>query len=335
MQQKRISSLILLTIIIVAIGFFYYSGSENLTVYSGRSENLIGPVFDKFTEETGIEVDVRYGGTAELASTILEEGDNTPADVFFAQDAGGLGALTHNNRLQQIPDEIYEKVDSRLRSPDNFWIGTSGRARVISYNSDLISAEEIPNDIWEFTEPEWENKIGWAPTNGSFQTFITALRIHQGEEQTLKWLEGIKSNNPLNYENNTSIVNALGRGEIEVGFVNHYYLFRFLEERGSDFPVNNHYTEHDAGAMINIAGIGILNTTSYEQEALQLAGFLLTPEIQEYFVQENYEYPVTGEVSIEHSQILPLDQINAPDINLTDLEDLEGTLELLREAGVL
>ena len=331
---------IFLFIFIILIAFFIslntiFTSEGEITIYSGRSENLIGPVFEKFTTETGIEVNVRYGGTAELAATILEEGENTPADIFLAQDAGGLGALAHNNHLQEIPENIIEDVDPRLKSPDNLWVGTSGRARVVSYNTQQINSTELPSDIWEFTKPQWEGRIGWAPTNGSFQAFITTFRSIEGFEKTKEWLEDIQANNPRTYENNTSIVDALGRGEVDIGFVNHYYLFRFLEERGTDFPVQNHHTSGDAGSMINIAGLGIIDSKDLQQEILQLIEFFLTPEIQKYFVEINHEYPVIKMISIDNPLIVPLEEINTPQIDLTDLEDLEGTLNLLREAGIL
>lgn len=322
-------------LVLVIWGTLFYSGTDNITIYSGRSENLIGPVFEKFTEETGIEVNVRYGGTAELAATILEEGDNTPADIFFAQDAGALGALAYNDRLQKIPDKYLQQVDSRLRSHQALWIGTSGRARIVGYNTNQVQPDQLPDSIWGFTDPQWEGKIGWAPTNGSFQAFITAFRELEGDEKTLEWLKGILANNPRNYENNTSIVSGLGRGEVAVGFVNHYYLFRFIAEQGESFPVNNHYTIGDAGSMINIAGIGILNTTEYTDQAYQLIEFILSLEIQQHFINENSEYPVIAEISIDNPLILPLEEIKTPDIDLTNLKDLEGTLELLREAGAL
>src|SRR5688500_10137954 len=114
-------------------------GSGPITVYSGREEELVAPLFEQFTEETGIDVEVRYGDSAELAATIAEEGDNSPADVFFAQDPGSLGAI--EEQLAQLPEETLERVDERFRDGDGRWVGTSGRARVIVYNTDELTED--------------------------------------------------------------------------------------------------------------------------------------------------------------------------------------------------
>lgn len=312
------------------------ASAQEIVVYSGRSEALVDSLFDRFTEETGIRVLVRYGDTAELAATILEEGRRSPADVYFAQDAGALGALSSAGRLQPLPESIVNKVDSRFRSPRGDWVGTSGRARVVAYNTDHVSPDELPDSIWGFTEPQWRGRIGWPPTNGSFQAFVTALRILEGEARAEEWLRGIQANQPRVYHNNTAVVDAIGRGEVDVGFVNHYYLFRFLAEHGDDFPVRHHYTAGDAGSMINIAGMAVLDSASNVDAAHQLIEFLLSDAGQQHFADENYEYPLVTDGAVEtHPVLRPLDEIETPDIDLSNLEDLERTLELLLQIGVL
>ncbi|MDP9409067.1 MAG: extracellular solute-binding protein, partial [Actinomycetota bacterium] len=141
-------------------------GEGSLVVYSGRSEELVGPVFEQFEERSGVDVQVRYGETAELAATILEEGENSPADLFFAQDPGALGALDDEGRLTELPDEVLDAVPARFRADDGDWVGTSGRARVVAYNTEELSAGDLPDSIFDFTDPRWEGRIGWAPTNG-------------------------------------------------------------------------------------------------------------------------------------------------------------------------
>lgn len=310
--------------------------AQELVVYSGRSEQLVGPLFDKFTEQTGIRVVARYGDTAQLAAVILEEGRRTPADVFFAQDAGALGALTDAGRLQVLPAELLDKVDPRLRARDGYWVGTSGRARVIAYNTSLVAAEALPDSIWDLTDAQWRGRIGWAPTNGSFQAFVTALRVLEGDNRAEQWLRGIIANRPRVYPNNRAIVDAVGRGEVHVGLVNHYYLFQYLAQQGEQFPVRNHYTTGDAGAIINIAGVGVLDRTDNKDAALRFVEFLLSDEAQQYFTDNNYEYPVlqAGGV-VTNELLLPLADIETPDIDLTNLHDLQGTLELLQKVGAL
>lgn len=306
-----------------------------LTVYSGRNEKLVGPLIERFKKESGIDIRVRYGDTAELAAAILEEGDKSPADVYFAQDAGALGALASADRLAKLSDPILNRVDSRFRSPKGEWVGLSGRARTVVYNTKALKPEDLPDSLLGFTDPRWKGKIGWAPTNGSFQAFVTALRVTEGDEAARKWLEGIKANSPKVYQNNTSIVQAVGAGEVEVGLVNHYYLFSFLREQGEAFAARNYHPRAgDSGAMINIAGAGILSTSRNPKAAERLVEYLLSKDAQQYFADETFEYPLVEGITT-HPALVPLAQIKTPQIDLGSLADLEKTLKLLRDTAVL
>ncbi|HXG40284.1 MAG TPA: iron ABC transporter substrate-binding protein [Candidatus Limnocylindrales bacterium] len=306
-----------------------------LTIYSGRNEQLVGPLIERFRSTTGLDVRVNYGDTAELAATILEEGDNSPADVFFAQDAGALGALAAEGRLAELPAATLERVDPRFRSPDGVWVGASGRARVAVYDSRVLGPADLPDSILDFTDPAWRGKLGWAPTNGSFQAFVTALRVLRGEETARAWLEGILANEPRVYEGNMPIVEAVAAGEIEVGFVNHYYLMRQLAERGDAYPVRNHFfAGGDPGALVNVAGVGVLRTARNPAAALAFVDFLLSEESQRYFSEATFEYPLVDGIAAD-PRLVPLDEIESPEIDLSDLADLQGTLELLRDVGAL
>ena len=309
------------------------AGGE-LTVYSGRNEELVGKLIEQYQTETGTKVNVRYGDTAELAATILEEA-NSPADVFFAQDAGNLGALAAEGRLQKLPDDILNRVDERFRSPQGEWVGVSGRARVVVYNTKTLTETDLPETIFGFTDPKWKGRLGWAPTNGSFQAFVTALRVLQGEDKTRQWLEGIKANEPRVYEDNTAIVKAVGAGEIDAGFVNHYYLFRQLKEQGESFGARNYYLKNgDPGALINVAGAGVLKSTKNQAAAEQFVAFLLSDTAQQYFADQTYEYPIVAGVAANPA-LPPLSEIQTPELDLSKLEDARGTTKLLQDLGIL
>jgi len=306
-----------------------------LVIYSGRNEELVGPIIEQFEEATGIEVEVRFGDTAELAAQILEEGDGTPADLFFAQDAGALGAVAQEGLFLELEEDILNLVDERFRSDDNFWVGITGRARVVIYNSENVEESEIPESILGFTEPEWEGRLGWAPTNGSFQAFVTALRVIEGDDVAREWLEGIQANNPRVFEGNTPVVEAVNAGEIDAGFVNHYYLRRMEAEAGEDLPGENYlYTNGDPGALVNVAGAGIIATSENVEAAQAFLEYMLAEDAQTYFATETFEYPLASGVETD-ADLVPLDEIETPDIDLSNLSDLEGTLELLRDTGVL
>ncbi|WP_119070686.1 iron ABC transporter substrate-binding protein [Rubrobacter indicoceani] len=311
------------------------TGDDTLVIYSGRSAELVGPIIDTYIEESGVDVQVRYGDTAELAATLLEEGQNSPADIYFAQDAGALGAVSEEDLLTELPDSILSPVDERLVSEEGEWVGISGRARVVAYNTENLTEEDLPESILDFTDPEWDGRIGWAPTNGSFQAFVTALREIEGEDVAREWLEGVQANNPTVYEDNTTTLEAVAAGEVDVGFVNHYYLFRALEEQGEDFGARNYYpTGGDPGALVNVAGAGILNSSDNQEEAQAFLEYMVSEEAQQYFADETYEYPVIEGIET-NEELVPLEEIDTPDIDLSNLDDLEGTLELLQGTNVL
>ncbi|MDP6823579.1 MAG: iron ABC transporter substrate-binding protein [Dehalococcoidia bacterium] len=307
-------------------------GSE-LVIYSGRSESLVDPLIKRFEEATGIDAKVNYAGTGALAATLLEEGDRSPADVFFAQDPGGLGSVIE--LVRPLPDDLTDRVPDWARSPDHLWVGVSGRARTVVYNTDKLSQEDLPETLDGFTDPAWKGRIGWAPTNGSFQAMVTGMRLIWGEERTRAWLEGIVANEPRIYAKNTPTVAAAGSGEIEVGFVNHYYLHRFLAEEGEGFAARNYFLPGGGpGSAVLVTGAGILKMADNVAEAERFLDYLLSPDAQGYFADETYEYPLID--GVPHAELLPgLSDLNTPDIDVSDLGDLAATQDLLREVGAL
>jgi iron(III) transport system substrate-binding protein len=315
------------------IGLSVDAQTQTLTIYSGRGEKLIAPLLEKAKKDLGMNIQVRYGDTAELAIALVEEGNNSRADIFFAQDAGALGTLERQKRTQQISSALLNKVDSRFRSPQGHWLGISGRARVVNYNTNLVKKDQLPKSIWDLTKANWRGKVAWAPTNGSFQSFVTAMRVLEGEPRTLQWLKAMKANQVKDYRNNSAIVEALGRGEAHIGLVNNYYLANFKKDNPK-IPVASHYTNQDAGSMINIAGVAIMNSSKQKAAAEKFISYLLNPSSQTYFAKQTNEYPLVSGVAGPANQ-LPLNKIRTPNINLTNLNDLPGTLELMQQAGVL
>lgn len=309
------------------------ASDAGLVVYSGRDEKLVSEIIKRFEAETGIKVQVRYGDTAELAAAILEEQKNSPADVFFAQDAGALGALQKANRTSALPEAVLTKVSDRFKSPTDQWVGVTGRVRTVDYNTDLVKAEELPQSIFDLTDPKWKGKIGWAPTNGSFQSFVTALRVTEGEEKAKQWLEAMKANEPKVYPKNVPIVEALARGEIALGLVNHYYLERFKKEN-PNAPVAHHYT-NDVGSLVNVAGVTILDSAKHREPAEKFVAFLLDNEAQTYFSTQTMEYPLATGVAVASSNLKSLDQVPESKVDLSNLNDLDATLQLLQSTGVL
>ncbi len=309
------------------------TAGERLVVYSGRSEVLIAPIIKQFTEATGVQVDVKYGATSALAATLLEEGSRSPADVYFAQDPGDLGAV--KDLLGTLPDDIVNAVPAWARSPEARWVGLSGRARVVVYNTAQLTEADLPDSIAGFADPRWKGQIGWAPGNSSFQAMVSAMRVLLGEGQTLAWAKGVQANQPKAFPNNTSIVRAVAAGEVQVGFVNHYYLHQLIAEEGQDVQARNYFTRsRDGGSVVLVAGAGVLATSKNKGAAERFLRFMLSPVAQQYFAGQTHEYPLAGGVA--HDPLLPdLESLQVPELDLSRLDDVKGTQSLLRQAGVI
>lgn len=311
-------------------------GATSITVYSGRSEALVGPLFEQFTAETGITVAARYGDTAELAAQLLEEGDRTPANVFFAQDAGALGAVAAEGLFAPLPAAISTTVPVNYRAIDGTWTGVTGRARVIAYDSEQLTATQVPTSVFDLTDPVWRGQVGIAPTNASFQAFVTAMRVSAGDDVTRAWLDGLVANDVQTFEKNGLILDAVDTGQVELGLINHYYWYEKAAEVGADaMQAQIAFTAPgDPGTLVNVAGVGLLATSADNTAAAKLMEWLLTPATQEWFVANTYEYPlVPGVASVDG--IPPLDSLRGPDAPLTELADLPGTLRMLEEVGLL
>jgi iron(III) transport system substrate-binding protein len=308
---------------------------SRLVIYSGRQEQLVHPVLDLFEEQTGIEVSVRYGNTAQLAAQIAEEGERTKADVYFAQDGGALGALAKRNLLSELPADVLGKVDQRYRADDGTWVGVSGRARVIVYDPDQVAKDEVPDSVLELTDPEWRGKVGIAPSNASFEAFVTAMRVLVGEERTRQWLAGMVANDVQTFDNNVLILNAAEDGVIALGLINHYYWYEQVAEEGLDkVPARLKFLSGgDPGALVNVAGVGMLRTTDRRDEAERFVAFLLSPPAQRFFADETKEYPLVDGIPTA-ADLPPLESLQSPDIDLTDLDTLEQTLAMIEEAGL-
>ena len=304
-----------------------------LVIYSGRSEDLVAPVIERFTAETGIEVSVRYDDSTQLATTLLQEGETSEADVFFAQDPASLGAASP--LLAELDEATLERVPERFSADDGTWVGTSGRARVLIYDTETVSEDELPNNLEEIVDPRWSGRIAVAPTNGSFLAFVAAMIVSEGEDYTLDWLERLAALDPIDFPGNSPIVAATDAGEVGIGLVNHYYVYRLRAEGAGERAANHITSGGDASSLVMPAGAGILASTDQPDQARQFVEFLLSDESQEYFATETFEYPlVPGIDPVEGLQ--PLDSIRTPDIDLSDLSDqLERATDLVTEAGLL
>ena len=304
-----------------------------LTIYSGRSEEFIAPFFADWEASTGIKLNVRYGDSAELSAQILEEGSNSPADLFLSQDAGSLGAISQAGLFTPLPSDVAAEIPSAFVAANREWVGITGRARVFAYAPDRVKT--LPVSITELTKPIYKNQIGIAPTNASFQAFLTALIENKGTSFAKTWLEGLKTNGVKIYLKNSAIVEAIDKGEISMGLVNHYYVWEVSEALGREINVKiGYFAPGDLGNLINVSGAGILQTSAKQKAAQDLINYLTSAAAQQKFVSDTHEYSLL-DGAMPPAQLPALDKIGAPSIDLKTLSNIKATQDLLIQVGLL
>jgi len=311
-------------------------GGDRLVVYSGRTENLVGPLLAQFSEATGTKIDVLYGDSADLAVQIDTEGDRSRADVFISQSPGALGFLDGEGRLLALPESVLSLVEDRFRAADGEWVGLSGRVRVLVYHAREVETSELPASVLDLVEARYDGRVGIAPTNGSFQDFVTGMRVLLGDDATRSWLEGMADNGTRAYANNEAVRQAVQRGEVDFGLVNHYYNERAKAE-DPGVPTENHlFGDGDPGSMILATAAGVLDTAGDRRgDAERLVAFLLGEDAQRYFSTETFEYPLAAGVEPAIEGLPPIGQIAAPRLDLSDLGGgLQATREMIRGSGL-
>jgi iron(III) transport system substrate-binding protein len=306
-----------------------------LTVYVGRDEELVGPLIDRFEEETGIEVEARYAATPELAALLLEEGEQTPAQVFLSQDAGALGALADAELVADIPSDLAGLIPDGFTSQDDSWIGVTGRARVIAYDSEELSEEEVPDTVDALTGEEWRGELAFAPGNASTQSFVTALRVLEGEEAAAAWVEAVAANDPELTENNLGTLDLVNNGQVQLGLINHYYWFRQAAEVGAEnMRAQLKFLPGDPGGIVNVTGAAILKGAADDADARAFVEYLVSEEAQQYFVEETFEYPLLP--GVDAPEGLPaIDTLVNPGLDLSDLDSVDETQRLLADNGLI
>lgn len=310
------------------------AGERTLTVYSGRDEELVGPLLERFEQESGIRVEARYGSTNEMAAQLQEEGEQTPAQVFLSQDAGALGVLANAGRFAPLPPDVTGAVPADYTSQDGSWVGLTGRARVVAYDSQTVTAEQAPGDIRTLVEPQWRGRVAIAPTNASFQAHVTALRVTEGDDAARAWLEGLRANDVQIHQSNGAILEAVNSGAAGIGLINHYYWTRAEGDPTAQRAQLKFGDPGSVSALVNVTGAGILGGAAGSAEALELVRYLVSPAAQTYFAEETTEYPLVAGAP-QPTGAPALDQLGGPELNLSDLASLEQTVALIQSVGLI
>jgi iron(III) transport system substrate-binding protein len=336
MRLRIASSLVLATALLLSgcSSSTEQEGSPTeLTIYSGRSEEFIAPFFAEWEKKSGIALKIRYADSAELAAQIREEGPNSPADVFLAQDAGSLGAVSLAGLFTTLGDDVGTEIQPQYIAADRSWVGVTGRARVFAYNPQLLT--DLPRSITDLANPIYKSKLGIAPTNASFQAFVTALINAKGEDFTQRWLESLVKNDVQIFAKNSAIVEAIDSGKISIGLVNHYYTWEVAQGLGRAINAENgFFSSGDLGNMVNVSGAAILKTSKKYAAAEDLINYLTSQVVQSKFVAETHEYSLIAD-QISPAGLPSLSQIGAPSVDLESLADIQKTQELLIKVGLL
>jgi iron(III) transport system substrate-binding protein len=304
-----------------------------LVIYSGRSAESVEGLFALFEKESGVQVEVRYDKTPSIAERLHTEGPLTQADVFFAQDSGYLGALAAADLLQPLPEGMASRVDPRFIGSEGRWIATSGRMRVLVYSPDRVSPAELPQTLDALANPKWTGRLGWAPSNASFQSHLSALRDTWGEDKTRSWLESMISLNPAEYPKNSPQVKAVSTGEIDIGWVNHYYLHK-LQVSDPELKAANYSfsVAGDAGNLMMLSGVAMTTATRRSQTGEIFMRFLLSDQAQRYFTETGFEYPTVTGIS-PHPDLPPV-RDSLLKVDQAALADVGATVALLKELGL-
>jgi iron(III) transport system substrate-binding protein len=309
--------------------------TEGITLYSGRIPAAIGPAVDSYEAEAKRDVQVRFAETADLAATLVEEGDASPADVFFAQEPGAIAAVAEAGLLTKLPQDIVEMVPPRFRDPEGRWVGVTGRARVIAYNRNVVKQNELPPSPFGLTVPEWDGRVGWSPASSSMQEYVTALRAKYGDERTKQWLEEMVDNGAVAFPDNVTIRDAIANGEIDVGLINHYYVAQGIAEGGPDYPVAVYFPPGGLGSLMLLTSVGVLEPSDRKNEAFDFVRSLLSKQSQGFFTSSSKEYPLARGAKADPSLSVPISKIPASGSDLVDLKELQATIDLMKESGAL
>ena len=332
----RSAAAILMLIGLTAAAAACSGGTDSLTVYSGRSEKLVGPIFEAFTAETGIALDVRYGSSNDLALLLAEEGDKSPADVFLSRSPGPAGYLDDLGMLSELDDDVLDRVSTTDRSPDGTWVGFAGRGRVLVYNVDEVVTTDLPDSVFDLTGPEYSGRVAVPGSNSSFQDWFTLFRLRNGDDVAIGWLNAMVANDSRFYPKNGAIVEAVGRNEIQFGLVNHYYNFQKVAANGDAQRSANHgFAPGDDGGLMIIATATVIDSSDEKDAANRLLAHLLSDEQQRYLTNKVYEYPLA--IGVAPSDVLPPvpgDRVGAVDIDDVAAE-FTRTIEIIEASGIL
>jgi iron(III) transport system substrate-binding protein len=311
-------------------------GGDTITLYNGQHEQTTAALVKAFERKTGIKVDVRTGDEAELGNQILQEGANSPADVFYTENTPVLEVLRVKGLLAPVSPSTLAAVPGRYDSSQGDWVGVSARVSVLVYNTSQIKASQLPGSILELAQPRWKGKVGFAPSETDFQPLVTAVIRLDGLAAAERWLKGLRANSKL-YPDNETVVAQVNNGESAVGPINHYYWFRLRAELGPGgmHSALHYYDPGDPGDLVDVSGAAVLRSSSHKADAQAFLAFLVSSAGQETIAHGNsYEYPLRPGVAPAPG-LRPFAQLRPAPLTPAELGDGSQALALEQQLGLL
>ncbi len=307
----------------------------SLVIYNAQHEQLIDEVAKQFTEDTGIELQLRNGDDFELANQIVAEGDASPADVFLTENSPAMSLVDTNDLFAPLDQQTLDLIPAAYRPEDGDWTGFAARSTVLVYNTDALGEDELPDSLLDLADPEWKGRISFSPTGADFQAIVSAVLATQGEDATRAWLAGLKENGKV-YDGNNVVLKSVNDGEIDAGVIYHYYWYRDQEESGadSDNSALHFFGDGDPGAFLSVSGAGVLASSDDPEDAQKFVEYLASEPGQQV-IADSYalEYTLNPQVDLGRG-VRPLSELSPPDVDVATLNGPE-VIDLMEEAGFL
>ena len=310
-------------------------GGPDLVIYNAQHEELMTEIVPIFEEETGLDVELRNGKDLELANQLVAEGEESPADVFVTENSPAMSIVDNEGLFTKVSDEALDDIPGEYVPSSQNWTGILARSTVVMYNTDQSSADDMPDSILDFAEPEWDGRISFSPSGADFQAIVSAVLESEGEDATREWLEGLAANGE-ELQNNLVVMQAVNAGDVEAGIAYHYYWYRDQQESGADSDSSELYFfgDQDPGAFVSISGAGVLASSEHQSDAQRFVEFLTSTDGQQAMA-DSYalEYPLNPEATLDPA-VKPFDELEPPEIDPASLNGPKVT-ELMTEAGLL
>lgn len=315
-----------------ACGIF---GSPDLVVYNAQHEQLLDELVPLFEEESGLDVELRHGKDLEMANQIVEEGADSPADVFLTENSPAMSIVDNEGLFAELPEAATASIPDQYVPSARTWTGFLARSTVAMYNTDSMTEADMPASILDFAKPEWKGRVAFSPTGADFQAIVSAVLALEGEQATADWLAGLKENGVI-VQNNLVVMQSVDSGEVDAGIAYHYYWYRDREENGtdSDSSALHFFGDQDPGAFLSISGAGILASSEHQEAAEEFVTWLTGTEAQQAMA-ESYalEYPLNPDASL-NPDVKPFDELEPPEVDVAGLNGPQVT-NLMTEAGLL